>query len=129
MGWRFVLKRSSSSGMTTSRVIPSINVLALSKDINKLATLSVADVAISSNTAGFLGLVNVPTTITVNKLSINVTAVGTEGIFDIVLYAEDGQAQIISITTASIAGAGLITTAVSALVLSSGNYYIFITPH
>lgn len=85
--------------------------------------------AFAVNTTQWVGLVNVPTQITVNKVSVNITAVGTSGTLDIVVYSEDGQTQYINVTTASISGTGKVTTSVGSVVLPAGNYYIGINPN
>ena len=83
---------------------------------------------ISSNTVLRVGLVVVPFQITVNKVTIiSGSTVTTPGTFDLTLYSEDGQTQLFSVTTASVSAVDTIyTTAVSAVNLRPGNYYIAI---
>lgn len=61
---------------------------------------------------------------TVNKLSFYCSAVTTAGTVKIGIFSADGQTQHISITTASIAGIGVVTTAVGAVSLTAGTYYV-----
>lgn len=83
----------------------------------------------NSNTTGYAGAVVLPFGITVNKLSIENTATGTSGTFDIGVYSQDGQTKHIDITTASIAGAQITTTAVSSVALTAGVYYVVVVPN
>jgi hypothetical protein len=83
----------------------------------------------STNTTQALALFEVNNEIIVNKITIEVTAVGTTGTLDLVVYSESGQAQLINVTTASISGTGIVTTAVSAVTLSAGNYWIAVNPN
>lgn len=80
--------------------------------------------SLSNNTDGYLALFRVDRTITVNKLSFNVTAVGSNGEVNIGVFAADGQTRHISVQTASITTTGVKTVAVSSVALSPGNYYI-----
>jgi hypothetical protein len=82
--------------------------------------------AMTSNTTIYVGLVTVPFSIVANKVTIaSGDSVSTAGTVDITLYSEDGQTQIFSVTTASITTSStLITTALSAVSIPAGNYYI-----
>jgi len=78
----------------------------------------------SANTEAELTRVVIPFKITVNKITIRTTAVSVAGTLDLTLYSEDGQTQLFSVTTATINGGELVTTAVGAVVLNPGIYYL-----
>jgi hypothetical protein len=91
---------------------------------------AIGTAAFATNTTQTLGLIDLTHPMTVNNISIDVTAVGTAGTLDLTLYSEDGQTRHVSTTTASIAGTGIVTTAVSpAVVLPPGNYYLGVNPN
>jgi len=81
-----------------------------------------------TTTTAFVGRIDIPIGITVNKLTIRTGATVTvAGTYDITLYSDDGQTKHIAITTASLAAADtLYSTAVSSVVLPAGSYYIMI---
>lgn len=81
---------------------------------------------LSVNTVASVGLLVLEHTIVVNKLTIDVTAVVVAGTLDICIYSEDGQTKLLDITTASISTTGTKTTAVGAINLPAGNYYIYV---
>jgi hypothetical protein len=81
---------------------------------------------VSSNTTMYVGQIVLQHSIVANKVSIysgnTVTVAGT---VDLTLYAEDGQSQIFSVTTGSISASSTIyTTALSAVLIPAGIYYI-----
>ena len=76
------------------------------------------------NTQQFLGQVVIPFAITANKISISIHTAAVAGTFDLSLYSEDGQTRLFSVTTATISGAGVVTTALSAVSIPAGIYYI-----
>ncbi len=83
----------------------------------------------NSNTIATTGQVTFPLSITINKISINVSAVGTSGTLKLALYSEDGQNKLFEVTTASISGTGVVTTSLtSPVIVPSGNYYILAIP-
>lgn len=90
---------------------------------------AVGTTAISTNTTMNLGMISVNHKIVVNSISLEATAVGTAGTLDLTVYSEDGQTQPIAVTTASIAGTGIVTTAVSAVTLNPGHYYFAANPN
>jgi len=92
---------------------------------------SVSEVTVGTNTTAFVGQVIIPFAITANKISFRVaTAVTTPGTLDLSLYSEDGQTQIFSVTTASISATNsIVTTALSAVVIPAGVYYILVNPN
>lgn len=80
----------------------------------------------ATNTTMYVGLVTIPFAITANKITIATGGtITTPGTVDITLYAENGQSQIFTVTTASMSStSSLVTTALSAVVIPAGNYYI-----
>lgn len=81
------------------------------------------------NTTAYLGMVEVPFAITVNKISFKIgSSITTTGTVDITVYTEDGQTQKIAVTTATITSGVdenlVCTTAVSSVALAAGNYYV-----
>lgn len=110
---------STPAGPTCLTVIPAS---AIGADVNSSAGSIAKNVA--TNTTMIIGQIVVPYKITANKVSIGVTAAGTTGTLDITMYAEDGQSQIFSVTTASISAAGVVTTALSAVAINPGIYWI-----
>lgn len=84
--------------------------------------------AISTNTAMSVGLVNLPSPITANKISFYVDSVSVAGVLKLAMFSEDGLTVYFSVSTASISASGVKTTALSSVVLPSGNYYIAILP-
>ena len=87
-------------------------------------------VAYSVNTTARGFLFFLPVTIVVNKISIRTDTVTTAGVVDIAIYSLDGQTKHFEVTTASLAvGDTIYTTAVSAVTLTPGLYYIFAVPN
>jgi len=85
---------------------------------------------IATKTTAHLGQIILPLNITVNKISIRTTStVNTAGTYILSIFSEDGQTRHISVTTASISAANTIyTTAVSAVSLLAGVYYLCFQP-
>lgn len=106
----------TASGVTVNTLIPALAAAE--------ANSTVGTIGIGSNTLYYTGLVVVPFSITVNKISIDVTAVSVGGTLDLSVFSETGQTRHILVTTASISGTGIVSTAVSAVSLSPGLYYI-----
>lgn len=88
----------------------------------------IGSTAITGNTTGFFGRVVVTAPITVQKVSLVAVNVNVAGTFKITLFAEDGQSQIFSVTTATVSGSGIVTTAVSSTAVAAGIYYLAIVP-
>lgn len=81
---------------------------------------------ISVNTTAYVTQVIVPFRIVVNKVSIYTGTVTGADTLDLSMYSEDGQTQIFSVTTASVASTTLYTTSVSSVSVAPGIYYIMI---
>lgn len=79
---------------------------------------------LNTNTSMYIGIVDIPHSITVSSITFEVTAVGTTGTLNIALFSEDGQTLYIDQATGSISGAGIVTVATTAQVLRAGNYYL-----
>lgn len=91
-------------------------------------TASIAAVGMVTNTTGRIGLVNVPTQITVNQVSINPVSVLVGGNFKIGLYNEDGQSSVFSLQANVGVSPSVVTTGISSVVVSAGNYWLMIVP-
>jgi hypothetical protein len=68
---------------------------------------------------------NLPAAIVLNQITFDVTTVTANGTIDWVIYAADGQSQLVSVTTASISTTGIKTVSVSGVSLAAGNYYLY----
>lgn len=127
---------STDSG-ETSRGVINTNFTNLNTDKAEIVTclsvipvatgrgLGESGVAVTTTTTAYFGSFVLPFKITVNKLSFSVTGYtsGTST-FDIAVYSETGQTKHIDITTAAISSTGVKTTAVSAVALNPGVYYV-----
>jgi hypothetical protein len=81
--------------------------------------------AYSVNTTMYVALVHIPHRIVANSISFAVDTVGAAGVLKLALYSEDGQTLVIpSTSTASISAGGVITTALSAIDIPAGNYWL-----
>lgn len=117
--------RHSNQGVTDClTVVPNCT-----PPIDPGATVSVADLSVSTNTQMFVGQCTIPFDIVANSVSFNVETVGTSGTLDVTLFAEDGQKMIFSVTTATISGASIVTTSLSSVMIPAGIYYIAINPN
>lgn len=105
----------SSGGGSAVTLMPNQNFYQTSNQLQNKQ--------LNVNTTMYLGQLIVSLTIIVNKITIEATSVAVAGTLDITVYSEDGATQKIAVTTASISGAGVVTTAVSAVTLSPGIYY------
>lgn len=79
-----------------------------------------------TGTTAIVGQIHIPLQITVNKVSLRFGAVSAAGTFDVSIYSEDGQTRHISVTTASVSANTIVTTAVSAVTLYPGIYYVMV---
>lgn len=104
-------------------------VSCIGKPVGGEAATTIGTLTVNVNTTMTLGLVYIPYNITVNSITIEASAVAVAGTLDLTVYSEDGQTQKIAVTTATISGAGNVTTAVSAVALTPGNYYVGINPN
>lgn len=86
--------------------------------------LGLTNAATDANTVMWIGQIVVPFKITANKVSFTVINKSVNGTVDITMYSEDGQTQVFAITTATITADGTIITALSAVVINPGIYYI-----
>ena len=63
---------------------------------------------------------------TINSITFRTGTVTAAGTLNLTLYAEDGQSQLFSVTTANLSSSNaLFTTAVSSVAITGGNYYLF----
>lgn len=88
-------------------------------------------VTTATNTTAFVAQVVVTAPITVNKISFRAgSTITTAGTVSVALFSEDGQTRHINVTTASISSpSAMVTTAVSAVALTPGIYWIYINPN
>lgn len=77
----------------------------------------------NGNTTQWVYQFIIPVKIIVNKISFRTGTVSSAGTYDITIYSEDGQSQLIAVTTASVTSNAVITTAVSAVTLNPGIYW------
>jgi len=89
---------------------------------------SMTDRNYNSNTTLQVIQVVVPFAITVNKISIGVSTAGVTGTLILALFSENGQTRLFSVTTASISGVATVETAVSAVAVPAGVYYMAVLP-
>lgn len=75
------------------------------------------------NTTQYLARIYLPFQITVNSITIDIVTKTTDGTLDLTIYSENGQTQLIAVTTATITTTGHVTTSVSSVVLNPGIYY------
>ena len=83
---------------------------------------------LNTNTNGYVGMFELPFAITVNKISIRVTAVVDSQAVHLGIFSEDGQTRHISVTTAAPTGAETLTTSVPSVELPAGMYYLVAVP-
>lgn len=77
---------------------------------------------------GYVALFNLVRGITLNKLTLNVTAVGVAGTIKVGIFSEDGQTKYGEATSGTISGTGEATITFSNLVLPAGNLiFLFVT--
>jgi len=111
---------AASAGATAKTLIPYMNY-----PINAAVTTR----QLNSNTRLDLGQIVFPMQILANKVSFNVTAVGTAGTIKITLFAEDGQSQVFTVTSGSISATGITTVSLSQeTTISAGIYYLAFLP-
>lgn len=107
---------TSSSGATTVTTAVPLPIQGKTGVANK---------STNTNTTMYVGMVNFPAGITVNKLSVDINTVNTSGSIKLAMYSEDGQTLIIPSSTFSVTTGGLNTfTLGSPVTISPGNYYI-----
>jgi hypothetical protein len=108
----------------TSNLVEAPTVLtAVPEPLAKYGAIS--NTTFGDTTTAKVTLYSIREKITVNKISVMSQTVSTGDTLDITVYSENGQTQLFSVTTASIASSTTpYTTAVSAVVLDPGNYYI-----
>lgn len=81
----------------------------------------------NDNTLGHIGLISIPTRITVNKFSVRTgaTVPAVAGTMKIALYSEDGQTQYMPLTLTAMSVANtMYSTTVSAVSLAPGQYWL-----
>jgi len=86
--------------------------------------------SLNDNTVMSIGLLNIPQQIILSKLSAYIQSFASAGTFDYVIYSEDGQTQLLVVTSGTISGSGVVdTTTFSPITLPAGNYYVGVHPN
>lgn len=78
----------------------------------------------ASSTSARVGLINFPVKTLANYVVFYTQTVGAAGTYDITLYSEDGQTQIFSVTTPTLAATTVYKVSLGATYTLHGNYYI-----
>lgn len=114
------LMTNGSGGLSWNTIQTIVNT-DVPKSVGSAGTL------VTQNTANQVGAAfSLKNSITITKVSVNVTAVGTAGTVNFAIYSEDGQTRHFSTTTTSISGTGLHEMTLGtpdALTLDAGYYY------
>lgn len=112
------LSGSQSSGTITT-FVPKLFIPATSNEVGSRGV---------SGTTAYVGLFNLPATMTVSQITWRSPAVTTTGAMNITVYSEDGQTKYFNLATQSISASGTYTDALSTPVtLSPGNYYLMMS--
>jgi len=86
-------------------------------------------IALSGNTTAHIGQVVIPFAITANTITIRTSTISVAGTCILSLFSEDGQTRLFSVTTGNITtGSTLYTTALSAVEIPAGIYYLSVQP-
>ncbi len=107
----------SYTNLLNKPTIPAAVTLPSCTEIIPQPNFLASDVAtrvLSDNTQVVLGQVWIPFAIVANKISFQVTAVGTSGTLKIALFSQSGQTRYFSETTATISAGGIVTQTLSA---------------
>lgn len=94
-----------------------------------VGTAGTSTLSLDTETSMVCGAIFIPFTIVVNSIQINVTAANVAGTLDLTVYSLDGQTRHIAVTTASISGTGVVSTAVAGVTLSPGIYFVCANPN
>jgi len=104
-----------TAGATATSLLP----------IPGMGSVSLTSSSIATATTMQVGLIFVPATITVNKLTFKIESFSSSGTMKIGLYSYDGSTQVISATSGTISGTGFQTiTLGSPVVVSVGYYFV-----
>lgn len=130
-GWNGVLEPPTKNAVydkieAVVATIPSISPDVVTIPRPLMPYSGVGTRSLGNNVDGYIHMFSLDRQITVNKITFNVTAVGTSGTINIGIFSADGQTRHISVTTGTISGTGLVTTSVSAVSLPAGNYYMLL---
>lgn len=93
-----------------------------------LGSSSVVATAMNSSLLGYTGLFNLPVSMSVNNITLDVASVLIQGTFRVGIFTEDGQTQATSVLFSSITTNGVKSSNVSSVLLGAGNYYSVVTP-
>lgn len=118
----------SNSSMASGVQWANIGSASTMIPLNAAGAATSDNVAFPSSLLGYTALSVVPLNISVNKMSMYVTNVTNAGTVRVGIYTEDGQTQKASAVFTSVAGTGVISTNVTSVFLSSGNYWSVLVP-
>jgi len=108
---------SASSGSTAITSVPKIT----------LGLNALTNIGFVNNTFMYFALVDIPESITANKLSMWINSYTSSGTIRFALFSQDGQTQVIPTTTTATISAGsqqITTSLASPVSISAGKYYI-----
>jgi len=124
--WRESTGLNYYNGTGEHNLIPEVTS-AFAMPTSPLIAASTASLAV--NTTATVFSFNILQAISVAKCTTRWSASAVNGTFDVVIYSEDGQTQLISYTTGTISGAGADTVAITPVFLNPGRYYALIVPN
>ena len=118
-------KTLKDAGIVSHTIASVQSVVPLPVDIPNYATNTFGGIQTPNNTVAYIGLVNIPYFVTVDKIILNLTAVTANGSVQMALYSEDGQTKYISEYIGEITG-GTTSTAynIGSTSLDPGYYYL-----
>ena len=111
---------ATGGGSSAKTLIPHRN--SASPDTSSADTVGTR--VINVNTTMYLAQVVIPLAITANQITIKNNGVSVQGTVDLTMYSEDGQTQIFAVTTANVTNGLTVSTALSAVVINPGIYYM-----
>ena len=117
--------------MNSGATAPSWTVTALTSAIATPLSgqLAQATASLAVNTTATVYTFNIIAAISVVKCTTYWSASAVNGTYDVVVYSEDGQSQLISYTTGTITGAQIDTVSITPVFLNPGRYYALIVPN
>lgn len=127
------LTSQSSSGADSTITVESIIVEKLVAESTTslyvttpvmVGISGVSNLAMNVNTTMYLGMVDIPTKITVSNVSIGCQSVNANGTISFAVYSESGATRLIQGTTATISASGTVVTAITPVTLDAGKYYV-----
>lgn len=84
--------------------------------------------SVVTNTTAQVGMVEINKKIVVNNITFRTTTVSVAGALKISMYSEDGQTQLFSVTSGTLASSLPYTISVPSVTVIPGNYYLVVQP-